>query len=449
MPLMQLLLTVKGESAEVVSHLLAKNPSSIYEREEKGFKVRIVYLTFTEDEVKFLIYVKADPIDLVRNSPDTYDISHYINDREFAVSSLFITTIRKALGTALNGKPQEDYIQWVNHPFDLELSFGPVSTDLKDHELKALFEPIGYKVEIERGTSTGREKSSARFITISGSQTIQNAFRHVFILIPVIDNYRHYFIDEREVEKLDRYGEGWLENHPLKQFIVRRTLRFQVLISQSKFYQKEPKNREQNELSKVRLNELRYEAIVNYIQTLPKKETLVDLGAGEGKLSAQLGFINGVKEILSVEPSNKSRIRAVERFQKIEHEDFVEPKSMSGSLYYFDSRLLNRDIIILCEVIEHIDEHRLPKIFETILKEYRPKVLIVTTPNQEYNVVYDMDVLMRHQDHRFEWTRDQFRQNVEMWAKDLQYQISFQGIGEEAPPYGHPTQMAIFIREAE
>lgn len=449
MPIMQLLLTVKGESAEVVSHLIAKNPTSIYEREEKGFKVRIVYLTFTKNEVKLLIFVKADPVDLVKNSPDLYDISHYINDREFAVSSLFITTIRKALGTALNGKPQEDYLQWVNHPFDLELSFGPVATELKDSELEELFEPIGYKVEIERGPSTIRKKSSARFITLSGSQTIQDAFKHVFILIPVIDNYKHYFIDEREIEKLDRYGEGWLGKHPLKQFILKRALRFHALISQSKYYEKETKNLERSVMSKVRLNELRYEAILKVIETLPQKETIVDLGAGEGKLSVQLGFMNGVKEILSVEPSNKSRIRAVERFNQITNEDFVEPKSLSGSLFYFDSRLQNKDIIILCEVIEHIDEHRLPKIFETILKEYRPKVLIVTTPNQEYNVVYDLDVLMRHQDHRFEWTRDQFRENVEFWAKGVPYQVSFQGIGVETETYGYPTQMAIFRREAE
>lgn len=443
---MQLSMTVKGAGAEAVSYLIAKNPNNLYERDEKGFKVRLVYPQFTPDEVEFMIYVKPDPIDLVRNSPELYDISHYINDREFAVSSLFVSTIRKALGTALNGKPQEDYVQWVGHLFEMEINFGPVATDLRDHELEDLFKPIGYNVEITRGISTIREKSSARFIRLTGRQTIQNALKHVSILIPVIDNYKHYFIDEREIEKLDRYGEGWLENHPLKRFILKRTLRFQGLISQSKYYEKEP-YKDQDNLPKARLNDLRYEAIVNYVKTLSNKETIVDLGAGEGKLSVQLGFIQGVKEILSVEPSNKYRVRAVDRFQQVNNEEFVEPKSVSGSLFYFDSRLQNKDIIILCEVIEHINESRLPKIFETILKDYRPKVLIVTTPNQEYNAVYDMDEAMRHHDHRFEWTREQFRQNVEIWVKDNPYQVTFQGIGEEKPVYGYPTQMAIIRRE--
>jgi hypothetical protein len=74
-------------------------------------------------------------------------------------------------------------------------------------------------------------------------------------------------------------------------------------------------------------------------------------------------------------------------------------------------------------------------------------VLIVTTPNQEYNVVYEMDVAMRHHDHRFEWTRAELRQKVEAWSKLYPYQVSYQGIGEENQLYGHPTQMVIFRRE--
>ncbi|MDM5331655.1 3' terminal RNA ribose 2'-O-methyltransferase Hen1 [Neobacillus sp. CF12] len=447
---MQLSLTVSGPGADVVSYLIAKNPNNPYERDEKGFKVRLVYPSFTKEEVQFVIYVKPDPIDLVRNSSDLFDITHYINDREFAVSSLFITAIRKALGTALNGKPDEAYLQWVDHPFEMKLAFGPVATDLQDQELFELFEPMGYKVEVERGDSTIRKKRSARFVTLTGIQTVQNALKHVSILIPVIDNYKHYFLDEREVEKLDRYGEGWLEVHPLKQMIVKRALRFNALIFQSKFYEKKQQNRNQDDSPRIRLNDLRYEAILNLIRSLPHKESIVDLGAGEGRLSVQVGFVEGIKEILSIEPSNKSRIRAIERFEQVNaKEGYVQPQSLPGSLYYFDSRLQNKDVIVLCEVIEHIDENRLPKIFETILNDYRPKTLIVTTPNQEYNVLYEMDEEMRHDDHRFEWTRAQFAQNVDAWSQMYPYQVSLQGIGEEHPSYGHPTQMAIFRREEE
>ncbi|WP_235845597.1 3' terminal RNA ribose 2'-O-methyltransferase Hen1 [Neobacillus novalis] len=448
--MMQLSLTVRGQGAEAVSYLAAKNPNNLYERGEKGLTVRLVYTAFSSEEVQFLLYVKTDAINLVKNSPDYYDITHYINDREFAASSIFVSAIRKALGTALNGKPNEEYAAWVGHPFEMELIFGPIASDLRDPDLEALFSPMGYRVEIERGKSFIREKSTARFITIKGNQTVQNALKHVSILIPVIDNYKHYFIDEREIEKFDRYGEGWLENHPLKALIVKRSLRFQNMISKSKFFEKVPKPDDKDVAPRVRLNDLRYEAIVNYVEALPKRETIVDLGAGEGKLSVQLGFIEGVKEIFSVEPANKSRLRAMERFEQAKGKrGFIEPKSIAGSLFYYDERLNNKDVIVLCEVIEHIDENRLAPIFETIFKDYQPRVLIVTTPNQEYNVVYEMDDAMRHSDHRFEWTRDEFRQKVQEWTKNYPYQVSFQGIGEEHQPYGHPTQMAIFRREQE
>lgn len=444
---MQLSFTVRGQGAEAVSYLLAKNPNNLYERDEKGFKTRIVYTIFTPNEVQLLIYVKPDAIDLVRNSADLYDITSYINDREFAVSSIFTSAIRKALGTALNGKPQEEYLKWVQHPFEIELAFGPVATDLNDEEVHALFEPNGYQVNLERGAANKKihEKSSAKFITLKGRQSLQNALKHVFILIPVMDNYKHYFIDEKEIEKLDRYGEGWLENHPLKQLIVKRTLRFENLISQSKFFEPEPLK---NELPKVRLNDLRYQAIIDSIKGLPNKETIIDLGSGEGKLSTLLGFVDGVKEILAVEPSNKARLRALDRFhQAKELGGFLEPTTTAGSLFYFDERLQNKDILILCEVIEHIDEARLGEIFKMIFHDYRPQVLIVTTPNQEYNVVYEMDVEMRHNDHRFEWTRNEFQQKCAEWIEGCSYHVQFQGIGEEHPTFGQPTQMAIFTRK--
>ncbi|SMQ81845.1 3' terminal RNA ribose 2'-O-methyltransferase Hen1 [Bacillus sp. OV166] len=445
---MQLSLTVRGPGVESVSYLIAKNPNNLYERGEKGLTVRLVYPTFSSEEVQFLIYVKTDPIDLVKNSPDSFDITHYINDREFAASSIFVSSIRKALGTALNGKPAEEYSSWVQHSFEMELTFGPIVTDLSNRELEALFAPMGYTIKMEYGESFIRGKSSARFITLLGKQTLQNALKHISILIPVIDNYKHYFIDERELEKLDRYGEGWLEEHPQKALILKRSLRFQKMISQSRFYEKETKAEEKYEPPKIRLNDIRYEVIIKYIEALPQKATIVDFGAGEGKLSVQLGFIKGVQEILSVEPSNKARLKALGRFDYAkEKRGFVEPKSLAGSLFYYDERLSNKDVMVLCEVIEHIDEYRIARVFETIFKDYRPEVLIVTTPNQEYNVVYDMNEEMRHHDHRFEWTRAQLRQKVEALTKIYPYQVSYQGIGEENQQYGHPTQMVIFRRE--
>ncbi|WP_079508746.1 methyltransferase domain-containing protein [Mesobacillus jeotgali] len=446
---MQLTIRAVGENVQVISHLLAKNPHNIYERHQKGHAVRMFFSRFTNHEVEATVFVAPDSLELVKNQANQYDITHYINDREFAVSSIFISLIRNALGTALNGQPKEEYGEWVKHPFDLELSFGPVASGLSDQQIVELFAPLGFDVVINRPeieyNINLKSKSSVRFITLNGMSTLQMALRQIFVLVPVLDNYKHYYIDEKEIEKIERYGEGWLDDHPKKSFILKQALRFKTvyeLVEVQENAVAEPGAK------KTRLNDLRYEKIVDFIRDLENKESIVDFGSGEGKLSARLGFIPGVKEILAVEPSEEASLRAMERFTKYEGKaDFVKPTQLWGSLFYYDDRLKGKDVIILCEVIEHIDVDRLPKVFETILHDYRPKNLLVTTPNREYNQLYAMDTEFRHGDHRFEWTRKEF----EAWCKERnskgEYELVFNSIGEENEQFGSPTQMCIFKRK--
>lgn len=446
---MQLTIQATGDNAKAISHLLSKNPANLYERNQKGHLVRFFYSKFTEQEVEATIFVTPDPIELVQNNANSYDITHYINDREFAVSSIFCSLIRSALGTALNGQPKEDYEEWVAHPFPLKLEFGPVVSTLTDQQLADLFEPLGFILDITRQeidySIQMKAESSARYLTLTGMKTVQESLRQLFVLIPVLDNYKHYYIDEKEIEKLERYGEGWLESHPLRDFIYRQSLRFKELYSQVE--SQKPAVEQEVQVKRTRLNELRYEKIAETVSQL-KPESVVDFGSGEGKLSERLGLIAGVREILAVEPSQSAAVKAAARFQKAQkNEHFTMPKTLWGSLFYFDERLQGKDAMILCEVIEHIDEDRLPKAMETILQSYRPGALIITTPNREYNAVYEMEEHFRHTDHRFEWTRAEFQQ----WCRERNYQdlydLQFEGIGEEHDSQGHPTQMCIFTRK--
>ena len=446
---MQLTIKATGENVKNVSHLLAKNPNNIYERKNKGHFVRMFYSEFTETALEMTIFVAPDPLELMNHSSNAFDITHYINDREFAVSSIFTSLIRSAFGTALNGQPKEEYAKWVDEPFAFEFSLGPVVSELSDEQISGLFNPLGYEVGIEYGETDYsfqmKTKSTARYITLSADITLQKGLRQLFVLIPVLDNYKHYFIDESEVEKIKRYGEGWLDAHPKKEFIIRKALRFKEVYSLME--EKEVPVAEKTS-TKVGLNNQRYEKIVETITKLPIKKSIVDFGSGEGKLSTQLGFIEGVEEILAVEPSEKETLKAIRRFEKAKNkEGFIEPKTLWGSLFYYDERLKNKDIMILCEVIEHIDEERLPKAIDLILEDYKPNVLIVTTPNQEYNVVYDMTDAKRHSDHRFEWTREEF----EKWCTDRNhsgaYMLEFDGIGDVDEAYGYPTQMCMFVRK--
>ncbi|WP_203333511.1 3' terminal RNA ribose 2'-O-methyltransferase Hen1 [Planococcus beigongshangi] len=449
---MQLTIHAAGDNVKAVSYLLAKNPGNLYERSQKGHLVRMFYSKFTDTELEMTIFVTPDPIELIQNSGNSYDITHYINDREFAVSSIFLSLIRSALGTALNGQPKEEYAEWVAHPFPFTFELGPVNTTLPDSQLKNLFEPMGYRVDITRPeidySFDLKEKSTVRTIRLSGEQTLKDALRHLFVLIPVIDDYKHYFIDEKEIEKIGRYGEGWLDQHPLRETIYRRALRFKEVYDLVENGEAEPAvAAAPAPLKKTSLNELRYAKIAETAASL-KPRSIVDFGSGEGKLTVKLGFIDGVEEILAVEPSQVETMKALRRFEKVNDKpNFVEPKTLWGSLFYFDERLKGKDLMILCEVIEHIDEERLPKAFDTILHQYAPKSLIVTTPNREYNEIYDMDDHFRHDDHRFEWTRQEFRNWCEQRNHAGNYDMEFAGIGEEHPEQGFPTQMCVFQRK--
>lgn len=446
---MQLTIQATGNNVKAISYLLAKNPGNLYERNHKGHLVRLFYSKFAEEELEVTIFVTPDPIELLQNKSNSYDITNYINDREFAVSSIFTSFIRSALGTALNGQPKEEYMEWVSYRFPFKLQFGPVASTFTDRQLKDLFEPMGYEVTISRPEIDYaihlKERSSARMLTLSGNQTLQDALRHLFVLIPVIDDYKHYFIDEKEIDKLARYGEGWLEDHPKRDTIYRQALRFKEIYSQVERPSLEDKTEEGGK--KVRLNDLRYEKIIEKAEILYPK-SIVDFGSGEGKLSVRLGFLDGVKEILAVEPSETENLKAKRRFEKVKDQpDFVEPKTLWGSLFYFDERLKGKDLIVLCEVIEHIDEYRLPKAMDMILHQYAPKSLIITTPNQEYNDVYDLEENFRHSDHRFEWTRQEFREWCRQRNHQNLYELEFLGIGEEHESQGNPTQMCVFKRK--
>ncbi|WLR41219.1 methyltransferase domain-containing protein [Bacillus carboniphilus] len=443
---MQLSIKATGENVRVLSFLLAKNPQNLYERKQNGHLVRLFYNTFEKNEVEATIFVTPDPIELVKNSSERYDITSYINDREFAISSIFCSLTRSALGTALNGKPKEEYSKWVSHCFNLEFSFGPIASDLSDQQIIDLFAPIGYNVSISKGDTNYqfdfKTVSSARFVQIEKKTTLHMGLRQLFVLIPVLDNYKHYYIDEKEIEKIERYGEGWLDLHPQRNFILKRSLRFKEVIRLVEDIQP-------NESRKSKgLNDWRYETIIDHIKKLTKHESIIDFGSGEGNLSLKLGFLKGVREILAVEPSLSSATKARKRFEEAsEEKGFLYPIPIISSLFYFDRRLKNKDIVILCEVIEHIDSSRLPRVMDMLLHQYQPNSLIITTPNREYNQVYQLEDEYRHGDHRFEWTREEFKKRCHTYNQHSKYDLFFYEIGESHERFGAPTQMCTFIRK--
>jgi 3' terminal RNA ribose 2'-O-methyltransferase Hen1 len=122
-----------------------------------------------------------------------------------------------------------------------------------------------------------------------------------------------------------------------------------------------------------------------------------------------------------------------------------------SALTYRDDRLTGLDAAVLMEVIEHVDPPRLDALERAVFGHATPGTVIVTTPNAEHNVRFEAlpAGTMRHRDHRFEWTRGQFRAWADQVAAAYGYTVRYLPVGTDDPEVGPPTQLAVFSKSPQ
>jgi 3' terminal RNA ribose 2'-O-methyltransferase Hen1 len=332
--------------------------------------------------------------------------------------------------------------------------------------LRRLLEPLGYRVTATPHTldETVPEWGTSRYftVTIEAHKRVSELLTHLYVLIPVLDDDKHYWVTEDEVEKLLRHGEGWLAAHPERELITRRYLRHQRSLAREALEQllgeegtpPEERERARNEAeavleARLSLNEQRLRAVVATLQEHGVSR-VVDLGCGEGKLLKTLLQERRFTDLLGMDVSWRALEIAKERLDldRLPELQRKRVKLIHGSLMYRDQRLAGYEAATVIEVVEHLDPPRLAA-FERVLFEFaRPEVVVLTTPNAEFNVRFESLPAgqFRHGDHRFEWTRAQF----EAWARGLAtrfgYAVRFGPVGPVDEAVGAPTQMAVFTR---
>lgn len=303
-------------------------------------------------------------------------------------------------------------------------------------------------------SSRGWGESPYVSVEIAGNARLQDLLTHLYVLIPVLDNEKHYWVGDDEIEKLLKRGEGWLGEHPERDLIVSRYLKRQKRLTREaldRLTADQPEADEEQEGSRdeeeqkverpLGLHEQRMGTVLSVLRGLSAKRIL-DLGCGEGKLLRYLLADQQFESILGMDVSWRSLEIAKEK-QKARL-DLIQ-----GSLMYQDQRLSGFDAAAVVEVIEHLDAPRLSA-FERVLFEFaHPEHAVITTPNAEYNSIFESLPAdqFRHRDHRFEWTRSEFEQWAGGVARRYGYEVRFQPIGPEDPERGAPTQMAIFSRQ--
>ena len=463
-----MLLTVSTtrKPATDLGWLLHKHPDRCQAFDLAFGRAHVFYPDATEDRCTAALLLDVDPIGLVRNRRgppgEGFLLRQYVNDRPYVASSLMSVAISRVFGSAMSGTCK-DRPDLVDQPLPLVARLSVLPCRGGEGVLRRLFEPLGYEVH-----ATGHVLDDAfpdwgdsPYFTVElrGQRPLRELLAHLYVLIPVLDDNKHYWISQDEVEKLLSKGEGWLELHPEKELIARRYLKHRTSLMRqalARLVEEESPDADEAEQAHaaeeqaveaaLRLNDQRLGAVIAALHEAGAK-SVVDLGCGEGKLLKLLLKDRSFERIVGMDVS----YRTLEIAQRRLNFDRLPPKQrerielIHGSLMYRDDRLAGFDAATVVEVIEHLDAPRLAAFERVVFECARPATVIVTTPNIEYNVRFETLPAgkLRHKDHRFEWSRAEFQAWANGVAKRFGYSVRFAPVGPEDSEVGSPTQMGV------
>ena len=458
-------LTARGNDAADVSFLLHKHPDRFQSFDMSYGTCHAFYSQADPNRCTFCLVLDVDPVQMTKGKKrqNKFALAGYVNDRPFVASSFLSSAISQVLGSALSGKcKQRPELTTKAFDFEIEIDVLPVLGG--EEMLRRVFEPLGYEIEAEQFTLDPQfpEWGASRYFSVClrNRLLLSELLSHLYVLIPVFDNQKHYFVGPDELEKLMSKGKGWLQTHPEKETIARRYLKFQKGLFHQAMQQLEVDEEQsaatpssstaslEAELEKkISLNQQRLQAVKT--QLLNSAATrVIDLGCGEGKLLRSLKTEWQFKEVIGVDVSMKALEIAKRRLRMEEMPSFQADriKLMHGSLMYRDGRFEGFDAAAIVEVIEHLDPPRLSAFEKVVFRHARPRTVIITTPNAEYNVMWESLPAgkFRHSDHRFEWTRSEFQNWANAIASEYGYRVEFLPVGPVDETVGSPTQMGLF-----
>jgi 3' terminal RNA ribose 2'-O-methyltransferase Hen1 len=478
---MLLSITLTEPPATDLGYLLHKHPDRLQSFAVSAGQAHVFYPEAAEQRCTAALLLEIDPITLVRGhrrassgSTEAFSLAEYVNDRPYAASSMLAVALGKVFRTAMTGRC-DARPDLAARALPLEISIPALSCRGGAGLADRLLRPLGWDMEATRIPLDPElpEWGDSRYLTVrlTGQVRLADALSHLYVLLPVLDDSKHYWVDDAEIDKLIRAGGAWLAAHPERDLIIHRYLAHQRALTASAV----ARLAEVDDTEPEALDNAVPQAAPEAADAVPPRATLAqqrrdsvltvlrdtvladsasarvaDLGCGEGRLVAMLLREPSVARVLGVDVSH----RALERTAQRLHLDTMPDRQrdrvdlLQSSLTYADARLASLDAAVLMEVIEHVDPPRLGALEQTVFGAARPGTVVVTTPNAEHNVRFPdlRPGAMRHPDHRFEWTRPQFRAWAAGVAGRRGYQVRFLPIGADDPEVGPPSQLAVFTR---
>ncbi|GAB2582486.1 3' terminal RNA ribose 2'-O-methyltransferase Hen1 [Kribbella endophytica] len=468
-----------GAPAAELGFLLHKNPARPQSVDVSSGTAHVIYPEATDQACTAAVLLEIDPIALVRSgkgrAAEGFTLGQYVNDRPYAASSLLAVALGKLFRTAMNGRC-DARPELAARAIELELHVPALPCRGGAALAERLFAPLGWTVDARAVPLDPEipEWGDSRYVDLrlSGVLRLADALNHLYVLLPVLDDAKHYWVGQDEIDKLVKAGDGWLGAHPDKELISRRYLAHRRKLTDlalERLTEVDGLSLDDDTLAEedgtlaegdsaempaadapVSLAVQRREAVVGVLKELGAHR-VADLGCGEGQLVGLLLKDGQFDEVVATDVSARALTLAERRLHVDEMSDRKRERLrlFQSSVTYADARLTGLDAAVLMEVVEHVDPPRLPALAQAVFGAARPGAVVVTTPNSEHNVRYETLAAgaFRHPDHRFEWTREEFR----AWAAEVcalyGYGVTFRAVGPDDPEVGPPTQLAVFRKE--
>ena len=479
---LDVLLTISTfmNQATDLGFLLHKHPDRVQRFEQSFGTAHVFYPDAGERRCTAALLLDVDPVKLVRtrgrSTPD-FSLGQYVNDRPYAASSLLASAMANVFRTAMRGRC-DLRPELAETPIPLEVVLPALPCRGGARQAERYFGPLGWDVSAEPVPLDPEfaEWGDSRYVTLTltGTLRLADALNQLYVLLPVLDDAKHYWLAPDEVDKLIRSGEGWLAAHPDRTTITRRYLanrRGLVRTALGRLADAEDATEEaldpaqveeepaagegeppaeETEEKSVPLAEQRMESVVQALHD-ENARRVIDLGCGSGKLLSRLAKDAFFSEVSGTDVSHRALSHAWRRLRwdkKPRREDDRVRDVFQGALTYADERFRGYEGAVLMEVVEHVDPPRLAAVERVVFGDAAPRVVVVTTPNAEHNVRYEglAPGAMRHPDHRFEWTRAEFRAWAARVASAHGYRVRYVPVGADDPEVGAPTQMGVFTR---
>ncbi|MFZ1410563.1 MAG: 3' terminal RNA ribose 2'-O-methyltransferase Hen1 [Micropruina sp.] len=453
-----LTVTSTAPNARELGFLLHKHPDRVQSSDLPLGTATVFFPEATDERCTVALTLRVDPIDLVRSKRFIVDglaLGQYVNDRPYAASSFLAVALGRVFATALKGRC-DSRPELVTRELPLEVVIPVVPTGAGPDLPRRLFEPLGWQVTTTPVPldDTRPDWGDSRYVrlVLRGELTLAAALNQLYVLLPVLDGSKHYWVAADEVDKLIRAGGDWLPAHPEQELILTRYLARQrpyVTDALERLNGADDITLEvADEPAAKPLGRQRREAAIDWLKEAGARR-VIDLGCGEGVLLRALLSDAWFTEIVGVDVSATALQRAEKRLglERMAETQGGRLRLHQSSATYLDDGLIGFDAVVLMEVLEHLDPDRLIDLERSLFGHARPDRVIVTTPNADYNPRYGLVDQLRHPDHRFEWSRHEFA----AWASRIRaehgYQVELRGVGEADPDVGQPTQAAIFTRE--